>query len=184
VLLMVIHTIVPCPAELLTAANGLLFGLWGGLLVSWIGAMVGACVGFGLARVLGRAAIERIVPARALAPVDALIGRAGWETALVVRLVPVISFNLINFALGFTRLPWRTFLWTTAAGILPVEVAVVATGYGAGHELRVLPWALATLALLTAGGLVVRRRLLRRLSPGGGGSGGTSGASSPRSPGG
>lgn len=165
VLLMVIHTVVPFPAELLTAANGLLFGLWGGLVVSWIGAMAGACVGFSLARMLGRATLERIVPAKALGPMDSLIGRAGWEVALVVRLVPVISFNLVNFALGFTCLPWRTFLWTTAIGILPVDVAVVATGYGIGHNHHILPWALLGLALLTAGGLLMRHRLSRRSDP-------------------
>jgi uncharacterized membrane protein YdjX (TVP38/TMEM64 family) len=34
ILLMVIHTVVPFPAELLTAANGAVFGFWGGLIVS------------------------------------------------------------------------------------------------------------------------------------------------------
>ncbi len=165
VLLMVIHTIVPFPAELLTAANGLLFGLWGGLLVSWIGAMAGACVGFALARTLGRTTLERMVPAKALASLDGLIGSAGWQVALAVRLIPIISFNLINFALGFTCLPWHTFLWTTAIGVLPVEVAVVAAGYGIGHNHQILWWGLSGLALLTAGGLLMRRRLFLPSDP-------------------
>ncbi len=165
--LMVIHTAVPFPAELLTAANGAVFGFWGGLLVSWLGAMAGGCVGFAIARGLGRSAIIHLIPARAIAPVDATMGSAGWEIALVVRLIPVISFNLINFALGLTRLSWRTFLWTTAVGVLPVEVAVVAVGYGAGGSPRALPWALLALAALTAGGLAVRRRLWSSAERGG-----------------
>ncbi len=158
---MVLHTILPFPAELLTAANGLLFGVWWGLAVSWIGAMAGACVGFGIARGLGRTALERIVPKKTLAPLDGLMNHAGWEVALILRLIPAVSFNLVNFALGFTPLSWPTFLWTTAVGILPVEVTVVAAGYGAGHAPRVLPWALAVFATLTIAGLVLRRRLLR-----------------------
>jgi uncharacterized membrane protein YdjX (TVP38/TMEM64 family) len=161
VALMLIHTVLPFPAELLTAANGAVFGFWGGLLVSWLGAMAGACVGFAIARAVGRSAIDRFVPQRSLAQVDALMVDAGWEIALVVRLIPIISFNVINFALGLTRLSWPTFLWTTAVGILPVEIVVVAVGYGAGRQTQALPWALLALALLTAAGLAVRRSLTR-----------------------
>lgn len=160
VALMLIHTVVPFPAELLTAANGAVFGFWGGLLVSWIGAMAAAGVGFGIARGAGRPALARFVPARRLAPIDTLVARAGWESALVVRLIPAVPFNLVNFALGLTRLSWRTFLWTTAVGILPVGIAVVAVGYGAGHRSQVVYWAFFALALLTAAGLAARRRLM------------------------
>lgn len=156
---MVVHTVVPFPAELLTAANGAVFGFWGGLIVSWTGAMAAACVGFGLARAIGRSAIMRFIPERALRRVDALIGNAGWEIALVLRLIPFISFNLINLTLGLTRLPWSTFLWTTGIGILPVEVAVVAVGFGAAGSASALRWGFVSLALLTATGLVVRWRV-------------------------
>jgi uncharacterized membrane protein YdjX (TVP38/TMEM64 family) len=121
--------------------------------------MAGACVGFALARVAGRSALVRFVPARALQRADALIGDAGWEMAVVLRLIPFISFNLVNLALGLTRLPWPTFLWTTGIGILPVEVAVVAVGYGAAGSADALRWGLPALALVTAAGLVVRRRV-------------------------
>ena len=159
VLLMIIHTVVPFPAELLTAANGVVFGFWGGLIVSWIGAMAGACVGFALARAIGRSAIVRLVPARTLQRADSLIGNAGWEITLLVRLMPLIPFNLVNLTLGLTRLPWSTFLWTTGIGILPVEVAVVATGYGAAGSASALRWGFLALLLVTAAGLIVRRRV-------------------------
>jgi len=61
VALMLIHTVLPFPAELLTAANGAVFGFWGGLLVSWVGGMAGASVGFGIARSVGRSAVDRFV---------------------------------------------------------------------------------------------------------------------------
>jgi len=162
ILLMMIHTVVPFPAELLTAANGAVFGFWGGLIVSWVGAMAGACVGFALARMVGRSALARLVPTRTFQRADALIGDAGWEIALVVRLIPLISFNLVNLALGLTRLPWSTFLWTTGIGVLPVEVAVVAVGYGAAGSSDALRWGFVALALVTAAGLIVRRRVASR----------------------
>ena len=44
------------------------------------------------------------------------------------RLVPVISFNLINYAAGVLGVGWWRFLWTTSLGILPITVASVALG--------------------------------------------------------
>jgi uncharacterized membrane protein YdjX (TVP38/TMEM64 family) len=69
---------------------------------------------------------------------------------LVIRLMPVISFNLVNYAAGLLGVPWWRFLWTTALGILPIIVTMVVLG----RELMAAPWwiwgafALACLALL------------------------------------
>ena len=45
--------------------------------------------------------------------------------AAAARLVPVISFNLINYAAGILHVSWWRFLWTTSLGILPITVASV-----------------------------------------------------------
>jgi uncharacterized membrane protein YdjX (TVP38/TMEM64 family) len=50
------------------------------------------------------------------------------RTLLLARLVPVISFNLINYAAGLLEVGWWRFLWTTGLGILPITVASVALG--------------------------------------------------------
>jgi uncharacterized membrane protein YdjX (TVP38/TMEM64 family) len=42
--------------------------------------------------------------------------------------VPVISFNLINYAAGLTAISWWTFTWATALGILPLTVLMVVMG--------------------------------------------------------
>jgi uncharacterized membrane protein YdjX (TVP38/TMEM64 family) len=47
---------------------------------------------------------------------------------LLARLVPVISFNLINYAAGVLGVGWWRFLWTTSLGIVPITVASVALG--------------------------------------------------------
>jgi uncharacterized membrane protein YdjX (TVP38/TMEM64 family) len=62
--LMVLHSFVPFPAECLALANGMVFGLFWGTLITWTGAMLGAWLAFGVARVLGRPFVSRVVPAR------------------------------------------------------------------------------------------------------------------------
>lgn len=159
--LMIVHTVLPFPAEILLAANGALFGFWTGLGVSWIGAMASACLPFGIARALGRGGTARFIPRETLAWVDALVMRGDWTVALVVRFIPLFPFSVFNFALGRTPLTWRTFLWTTGVGILPAIAAAVGAGYGAAGAPDLLPWAVSAWLGLVALGLIFRHRVVR-----------------------
>jgi len=46
----------------------------------------------------------------------------------ISRFIPIISFNLINYAAGLTKISWWTFGWTTGLGILPMTVLMVVMG--------------------------------------------------------
>lgn len=153
--LMVIHSFVPFPAEILAIANGMVYGPLWGTVVTWVGAMLGAFLAFGLARRLGRPFIKAVVPAPKWQAVDAWSRRHGGGTLLISRLVPLIAFNLINYAAGLTAIGWFTFAWATGVGILPLTVLMAY----AGATMTSLPWwswpVLAALAL--AAWLVWRR---------------------------
>lgn len=129
VALMALHTFVPFPAEILAFAAGLCMGaLWGTAWV-WSGAMLGAVVAFGLARAFGRPFVVRLLGERRAAALDGTAERYASPGALVaVRFVPLISFNLVNFAAGLTPVSWATFLWTTAVGIMPLTFFMVLMG--------------------------------------------------------
>lgn len=126
--LMVLHSFVPFPAEFLALAAGAVFGTVLGTVVIWSGAMVGAVLSFGLARWLGRAAVETLLPARHRAALDDWSADQGAATLLVSRFIPVIAFNLINYAAGLTPVSLWTFLWTTGLGILPLTILMVHMG--------------------------------------------------------
>jgi len=126
--LMVLHSFVPFPAECLAIANGMVFGLLWGTLITWSGAMLGAWLAFALARALGRPFVSRMVHERHWDRIDTWSGTHGWSALLAARLVPVIAFNLINYAAGLVNVSWWTFTWTTALGILPLTVLMVLLG--------------------------------------------------------
>jgi len=126
--LMIAHSFVPFPAEILAMANGMVYGLFWGTAVTWIGAMAGAFLAFGLARWLGRPFVDAVVSARGRASLDDWVKRQGAGTLLFSRFIPVISFNLINYAAGLTRIGWLTFAWATGLGILPLTVLMVYMG--------------------------------------------------------
>jgi uncharacterized membrane protein YdjX (TVP38/TMEM64 family) len=130
ILLMVLHSFVPFPAEIVAMANGMLYGPFWGTVITWTGAMLGACLAFGLARWLGRPFVRAIVAERHHEQLDDWVTRQGGGMLFVSRFVPVISFNLINYAAGLTAISWWTFTWATGLGILPLTFLMVLMGHG------------------------------------------------------
>jgi uncharacterized membrane protein YdjX (TVP38/TMEM64 family) len=128
--LMAAVAVLPIPAEIPAAMNGMLFGPLGGIAVTWLGAMGGAWLSFELSRRFGRGPVERILPTRTLERIDGAVDLASWPGLLVARLVPAIAFTALNWGLGLTLCRRRTFLWTTALGILPGTVLFVFSGEG------------------------------------------------------
>jgi uncharacterized membrane protein YdjX (TVP38/TMEM64 family) len=151
--LMVLQAVVaPLPSSPVTYANGLVFGVWWGSLISWSGALLAAAICFGLGRRLGRPVVERIVSRPALAAADAFLARFGTRAVLLGRLLPVVSFDVVSYAAGATRIPLPGFLVATAIGMIPGTILYSALGDLGGGSGRALLW---TLAALTALGVLV-----------------------------
>jgi uncharacterized membrane protein YdjX (TVP38/TMEM64 family) len=134
---MVLHTLVPLPAEILALVAGMALGPWWGFLTIWLGAMLGAWLGFFLARVWGQPLVQRLAAHQRLRRLQLWIQRSDILLLLTVRLLPIFSFNLVNYALGLTTITWWRFTWTTAVGIVPITVLVVVFGAHL-HDWRVL----------------------------------------------
>jgi uncharacterized membrane protein YdjX (TVP38/TMEM64 family) len=156
--LMVVHSFLPFPAEVVAMANGVFYGpLWGSA-ITWIGAMLGAFIAFGLTRLLGRPFVTLMIAERDWRRLDDWAARHGPRLVLVARLIPIIAFNLINYAAGLTRLSWWTFAWTTGLGILPVTILMVVLG----SRMETLSWPI-WVALLA--GALLLWLVLRRWPP-------------------
>lgn len=130
ILLMVLHNFIPFPAEILAMANGMAYGPLWGTVITWTGAMLGAYIAFGLARWLGQPFVLAMVGERHRVTVERWTVEQGGAALLFSRLLPVISFNLINYAAGLTTISWWTFTWATALGILPLTFLMVLMGDG------------------------------------------------------
>lgn len=158
--LMAAHSFVPFPAEVIAIANGIVFGPWLGILLTWAGAMLGAVLSYEIARALGPAARTRLIPRRYRPRLDAFARNIGIAPLLIARLMPIISFNLVNYAAGFAGVPRWTFVWTTGLGILPLTVLSVLLGSQAFH-LPVYAWTLVgwVVLILLVAARVIRHRM-------------------------
>jgi uncharacterized membrane protein YdjX (TVP38/TMEM64 family) len=121
--------------------------------------MLGAYLAFALARWLGRPFVLAMVARRHHEKLDAWAARQGGGMLFLSRFVPVISFNLINYAAGLTAISWWTFTWATALGILPLTFLMVLLGDGLWSG-DTAPWLWLVLAAL--GGWLIWWAFTRR----------------------
>src|SRR5439155_1497800 len=63
------------------------------------------------------------------------VDRGGWEFVAFVRLVPVIPYNLLNYALGLTRIRLVPYVLATFVFMLPATTVYVYTGWAGGEAL-------------------------------------------------
>ncbi len=158
VLLMAAVALLPIPAEIPAAMNGMLFGPLPGTIITWTGAMVGAQLSFEISRRFGRPAVRRFVPGRAISRVDSMVRVVSWPGLLMARLIPAVAFTALNWGLGLTGCRRRTFVWTTAIGILPATILFVYTGEGIARLYAQQPLLTLVLASLAVALLILIAR--------------------------
>ncbi len=162
------------PGSLLTLAGGALFGPLWGTFYNLAGATLGAGMAFLIARCLARghgggkplaAWIERKAGGRLQRLMEGIEGE-GWRFVALVRLVPLLPFNVLNYALGLTRIKFGPYLLASGICMLPGAFAYTYLGY-VGREAAVkseglVEKVLLALALLAL--VVFLPRLIRRLA--------------------
>jgi uncharacterized membrane protein YdjX (TVP38/TMEM64 family)/rhodanese-related sulfurtransferase len=125
-------TVLFLPGSILTLAGGSLFGPVLGTFVNLTGATLGATLAFLLSRYLASDWVERKTGGRLKQLKDGVEGE-GWRFVAFVRLVPLFPFNLLNYALGLTRIRLLHYLIATYVCMLPGAIAYTYLGY-AGRE--------------------------------------------------
>jgi len=132
----VLATVAFVPGSLLTLAAGALFGLVRGTLLVLVAATLGASLAFLIARYAARGAIERrLADNERFAAIDRAIGAEGRRIVFLLRLSPLFPFNLLNYALGLTRVRFPDYL-VASAGMLPGTLLYVYYGKVAGDVAR------------------------------------------------
>ena len=119
-LLMVLQALVaPLPSFLITFANGLAFGVFWGWGLSVFGHTLAAAVCFWISRSLGRVPVEALIGRAGLESADRWFAQWGLYAVFLARLVPGVSFDIISYAAGLTPMGFRSFITASALGIVP-----------------------------------------------------------------
>jgi uncharacterized membrane protein YdjX (TVP38/TMEM64 family) len=112
-------TVAFVPGSLLTMAAGAVFGLLEGALYVLLGASLGSAAAFLIARYAARAPVERRISRMPrFEAIDRAVGREGLKIVLLLRLSPIFPYNLLNYALGLTRVRFVDYL-IASLGMIP-----------------------------------------------------------------
>jgi len=127
-----VATVAFVPGSLLTLAAGAIFGLFRGTVVVFIGATLGASGAFLVARYGARRAVERRLRSRPkFAAIDRAVGKEGLKIVTLLRLSPIFPFNLLNYALGLTRIRFADYA-IACLGMIPGTFLYVYSGKALG----------------------------------------------------
>ena len=120
------------PVAVLALAGGLLFGLWRGSIYTFLGAMVNCTVMFALSRSIGyktvKAMVERKLSEKWQRRLAAAAGKEGFLLLVILRLIPAVPYNLINYAFGLTQMRYPAYLLGSAVGIIPGTLVFINIG--------------------------------------------------------
>lgn len=169
-------TVALVPGVVLTLVAGAVFGLVRGTAYAFAGAVAGETLAFLVARHGARGWVERRIGRDPrVARVDRAVARQGLRIVILLRLSPLVPFNLLNYALGLTRISLGAVLLSSFAmlpgtllyvyyGKVAGDVAAAASGAGVRHDTAywvTLGAGLAATAAVTVLITSVARRALR-----------------------
>ena len=121
------------PGAILSITAGLAYGLWGIPLVI-VAATIGASLAFLVARHLGHGAVAAFVRRRRKArAVQEAVNEEGWKVVGLLRLSPLVPFNLQNYYFGITDIAFAHYVAATFVGIIPGAIVEVYLGVLGGE---------------------------------------------------
>jgi uncharacterized membrane protein YdjX (TVP38/TMEM64 family) len=113
-------TVLLAPGSILTIGAGLAFGLWQGFLAVSAGSTLGAALAFLVARFIARSRVEAIAKGSdKFRRIDKAIGKEGAKLIFLLRLSPVIPFNISNYFYGLTSVKFWPYVLASWIGMMP-----------------------------------------------------------------
>jgi len=117
------------PGLPLTLGAGFLYGAIIGTLVVSPASVAGASLAFLIARYVARDWVtRRLKKYPQAAAIDRAIEKNGFKAVVLLRLQPVLPFNILNYALGLTSIRLRDYMLASWIGMFPATVLYVYLG--------------------------------------------------------
>lgn len=145
--LLIADVFLPVPSSLVMIANGAVFGVILGTLLSLVGSFGAGLLGFFIGK-RGGSLLARLVPPEELLQADRLLEKWGNLAIIVTRPVPLLAETTAIVA-GTSTMGWKNMALATILGSLPAAFLYAFTGATAANFDNV--WLTFGVVLLIAG---------------------------------
>lgn len=158
IIYMIMFSVIPS-GSIIAIAGGMAFGIYLGTLYTILGALLGSTTAFYIARFLGREAVEKLLRGKFQS-----LGNGAKENGflfiLILRLIPVIPFNVISYGAGLTKINYKDYLLATMIGIIPGVIVFTNLGDKALNiNSPEFVWAIAMFLGLIIASLVLKKKV-------------------------
>ena len=126
--LILIHTFVWYPAEIVDAAAGFVYDFPVAFTLVMSGWVVQGLIAYAIGRNAARPLLYRFIGERRFMGAERAIEHGGVTLLLAARLVPIVPFSLFSYVAGAARVPVGRFAWTTAVGYMPLTAIFIYYG--------------------------------------------------------
>lgn len=126
--LAIVHAVIWYPTEILDAAAGFVYDFWPALALVMFGWMLNAVISYYMGAHAARPLMLKLFGSERFTRFEEAVARGGVTFLLAVRFVPIVPFTLTCYVCGSARVPFGTYMWTSAVGYLPITALSVYVG--------------------------------------------------------
>lgn len=141
------------PIAPLSLTAGLAFGTVLGAIYLEIGALIGTSITFMISRFLGRGLVEKMLKGK-FKNLDEKLAKNGFTTVLFFRVIPLVPYEVLNYASGLSKIKFKDYFWATLLGIIP-GVIIAAFFGGSLGEIKSFKDIFTTKFLLAVGLMIL-----------------------------
>ena len=117
------------PSIFISTANGLVFGLWPGIIISWLAETIGVVISFYIMRYFLRDTADKLIAkSTVLMKVDDFSGKNGFVVMLFARSLPYFPSGVITALGAISKIKPRDYILANFIGKFPSTALEVAIG--------------------------------------------------------
>ena len=155
------------PTIVMSAANGVTFGVVAGTFISWIAECLGTMLGFMLMKAFLRPTAQRLVEkSRQLRKLNEVSRSKGFKLVLFMRMMPYFPSVIITALAAVSNISLRNYIIATLLGKFPSTAIEVLLGHDMidyrTHTLRLTLGSIAVVIFYVAAIMAIRRSSKKR----------------------
>jgi uncharacterized membrane protein YdjX (TVP38/TMEM64 family) len=153
----------------LSTACGAVWGPYIGTLYTVIGATIASSISFFISRLLGRKVSQKIFnKSSKISVCDRFIGKNAFVVVLIMRFIPIIPWDVVNFGSGLCDVRFRSYFLASLIGTIPATFTYNLIGSSIGQPLdktKIVAVAV-TVSSLVIVSLIYKKVILKRKNNG------------------